>query len=280
MLSPSKGAAVLGVSRFDAPYALWHRTKGLIAPEPDKDIFRAGHAYEHTLAYLWRAANPGWQLSPGEVRFQRDDLGVPALATIDRRASRGRARRVVEFKIARSLEEWGDDFTDEAPADYLVQVTLQQLITGYTKYPAHLMVMGPYFKSHTYEIPFNQELADVILERCVSFWKSLDSDVPPPLDDTKATYECVRELHPDIDGREVQLDPELAAEYLTVDGQYKALEKRLRGLKSRVLAAMEKGQRAVVVDQKIADRRPNGKGSVSLYANTKLDPTTIEGIAA
>lgn len=278
-LSPSKGATILGLSRFDSPYALWHRTKGLVAPEPDKDIFAVGHAYEHTLAHLWKERNPGWQLSPGEVQIRRDDLGVPAIATLDRRARRGsgrKKRRVVEFKIARDLEEWGDEFTDQAPPDYRVQVQLQQLFTGYVDLPAHLMVMGPFFQEHIYEIEFDERLAEAILAKCVAFWQSLKSDVPPPLDDTKATYECVRKMHPDIDGTEVQLPPGLSTEFLTVGREIKDLEKAYRGLKTQVLDHMGDAAVANCGDQKIATRSPHASGGVQLTSNKKADIAAIE----
>ncbi|MBB3039428.1 YqaJ viral recombinase family protein, partial [Hoyosella altamirensis] len=143
IMSPSKAAAVLGVSRYESAYRLWHRMKGLVDPEPPRDIFTTGHAMELALAYLWREENPGWQLSPGEVRVAHDRFGFPLVVHLDRRARRGSGhKRIVEFKTARKLEEWGDHFTDQAPADYLVQVVAQQHFTGYTEHPAHLMVMG------------------------------------------------------------------------------------------------------------------------------------------
>ncbi|MDG3012407.1 hypothetical protein G4X40_19895 [Rhodococcus sp. D2-41] len=268
-ISPSKVAAILGVSRYESPYRLWHRQKGLVPTEGPKDIFTAGHAFEPALAYLWRNENPGWLLSPGEVRITRDDLGFPAVCTLDRRARRGGARRIVEFKTTRDLADWGDDFTDQAPADYLAQVQFQMHLTGFTKWPAHLMVMGPFFQWHTYEVEYDPELCAVIEDRCRAWHASLALDVPPELDDTVATYNCVRALHPEIDGTEVQLDADLAVEYLEADAEAKAIDKRLRAAKTRVLDAMKNAKTANCFDQKVADRRPGRGGAVSLYANGK-----------
>ncbi|MFE5699948.1 YqaJ viral recombinase family protein [Rhodococcus koreensis] len=285
IITPSKIAAIVtdddgrSFSRYESAYRLWHRMKGLIDPEPPKDIFTVGHAFEPALAYLWCEANPGWQLSPGEVRVQRDDLGFPCLATIDRRARSGKARRIVEFKTARKLEEWGDDFTDEAPFDYVIQVQAQMHITGFTQRPAHLMVMGPYFKHHVYEIEYNPGLCAVIFDRCRQFWDSLESFTVPDLDDSKYTYECVREMHPDIDGTEVELTPELSREYLQIDAEYKALEKRHRGVKTRVLDRMGNAQTALCNGEKVATRSPHSRGGVALKPNSKTDPTTL-GVAA
>lgn len=276
-ITPSKVAAILGVSRWESPYRLWHRIKGLVDPEPPKDIFDLGHDFEDAMANIWRRENPGWRLSRGEVQIHGDThkFGFPCAATIDRRAARGRARRVVEFKTARSLEEWGDEFTDEAPADYVAQVTAEMLFTGYTQHPAHLMVLGPYFKAHTYVIEFDQQVADWIVQRCREFWESLQGDEPPLLDDSVATYECVRELHPDIDGSTVQYDLDAAAELLHLAAEHKDLERQLRGAKTRLLDVMGNAQYAEAAGVRIADRRPHSRGGVALsLAHKNIDQIT------
>jgi putative phage-type endonuclease len=275
LITPSKVAAILGVSRFESPYRLWHRMKGLVPPEPPKDIFDIGHDYEPAAANRWRRKNPGWLLSHGEVQIVADParFGFPVAATLDRRAVRGSARRVVEFKTARHLEQWGDEFTDECPEDYAAQVMSQMLFTGWTKYPAHLLVLTSHFGDHVYEIPFDAGVGDWIVERCKQFWDSLDADEPPELDDSVATYECVRALHPDIDGSSIQYDPDEAWRLLQFAADVKENERCLREAKTRLLDAMGYAQTAMVGELKVADRRSNGKGGVSLYlANKNLEP--------
>lgn len=150
-------------------------------------------------------------------------------------------------------------------------------VTGYIDDPAHLMVMGPYFEHHTYEVAYDAELAAAIEDICSVFHQSLRSDVPPPLDDSVATYECVRELHPDIDpAATAVLDPELAASYLDADRAVKAAETILRGKKTRVLDAMGTAAAATSAGQPIATRRRNSHGSVSLYADTKSHPDNLK----
>lgn len=271
MITPSKVAAILGVSRWESPYRLWHRMKGVVPPEPPADRFDVGHAMEMALAELWRIKNPGWQLSRPQLQITREfPGGFTSLATLDRRARRGTRRRCVEFKISRKLEDWLRFAPDEAPADYTAQLQWQMHVTGYTDDPAHLMVMGPYFEHHTYQVAYDAELAAAIEDRCRVFYQSLRSDVPPPLDDSVATYECVRDLHPDIDpAATAVLDPELAAAYLDADRAVKAAEKVLRGNKTHVLDAMGSAAAATSAGQPIATRRRNAHGSVSLYADTK-----------
>ncbi|WP_043599595.1 YqaJ viral recombinase family protein [Nocardia otitidiscaviarum] len=277
VITPSKVAAILGVSRWESPYRLWHRMKGLVDPEPPADRFDVGHAMEFALAELWRIQHPGWQLSPRPVQLHRQLAGFDTLATLDRRARRGKWRRCVEFKTARRWEEWGDFGSDEAPADYIAQTQWQMHVTGYTDEPAQLLVMGPYFAHHTYEIPYDRELCEAIEERCRVFHASLASDTPPPLDDSVATYECVRALHPNIDDTVVVgLDPELAADFLIADRAHKAAEKTLRGLKSRVLDAMGDAATATAFELPVAARRRGRGSAVALYPDTKTDPLQLK----
>jgi hypothetical protein len=244
---------------------LWHRLKGLIPPEPPRDEFDTGHDMELAMAAMWKRKNPGWRLSPGEIQTVVDDrFGYPALATLDRRACRGRARRVVEFKTARRLEEWGDFGTDQAPADYVAQVLAQMAFTGYTKYPAHMMVLGPFFEANTYVIDYDPAVVDVIHKRCKAFLDSLSSDVPPDLDDSVPTYEAVRQLHPDIDGTTVEVDADLGMAVHNANDEAKATDKLLRGLKTQLLAAMGNAETAVTGDLVVAKRGRHAKGGVAL----------------
>lgn len=265
-ISPSKIAAIIGVSRWESPFSLWHRMAGNIPPEPPKQDFVRGHAFEHALAELWRHENPGWQLSPGEVQVSRDDLGFPALATIDRRARRGRAHHIVEFKTARDLGAWGDD----PPADYWCQIQFQQTVTGYTA-PAHLMVMGPFFEWRTITVPHDADAAQALIERAREWHQSLEQGTPPQLDDSTPTYNAVRQLHPDIDGTTAQITADLAADYLGADALLKKAQADARREKTRLLDAMGNAQTAECYGVTIATRSPRGKSVALLPKRTATE---------
>ncbi|MDV6277260.1 YqaJ viral recombinase family protein [Rhodococcus erythropolis] len=283
LITASKIPSILGISRFKSQFSLWHEMAGNLPSEPigtaQQDDFDYGHAVELAAGEYWRFKNPGWRLSRGEVQYTDDGFEFGNAATIDGRASRGSLRRIAEIKTARDLAEWGDDGSGEVPADYAAQVIWQQRVTGFTA-PANIVLWPQYGKPKIYVIEYSAQLAAAIVAAVRQWNASLVASEPPELDDTISTYETVRRLHPDIDGREVQLDPDLAADYLTAVADDKEITKRLRGLKTRVLDVMGNAQTAVVIDLKIATRTPGRGDSISLRSNTKADPAAIEGISA
>lgn len=286
MISPSKVASILGISRWESAYTLWHRMKALIPPEPPKDAFDVGHDLEPYAANRWRRKNPGWRLSVGEVQWVLDphQFGFPVIATVDRRATRGRAQRVVELKRALTmsdLEQWGDDLTGDLPEDYAAQVTAQMLFSGLEQRPGHVVAIGPYYQDRVYDVDYDPDVADWIESECREFWNSLRRDEPPALDKSLSTYNTVRALHPDIDGTTVQVDADLAIAVHNAAANAKDADKELRGLKTQLLDAMGNAQHAEFNGLKVADRRPHAKGGVSLnLARTHPAQQTQKGSAA
>lgn len=281
-ITASKIPAILGISRWTSQFAMWHQMAGNtteVISEPKQDNFDYGHAVEVAAAEYWKYRNPGWRISRGEIQFSRSDLPFPNAATIDRRGSRGSRRRIVEVKTARSLEEWGDDGTGNVPADYTAQVIWQQFITGWNV-AADLVLWPQYGMPRIYTVEYDSQIADVIVDRALAWHKSLEAGEPPELDDSVATYETVKQLHPDIDGTSVEVEGDLALAYLSWNQELKATTKSMTGLKSRLLDAMGNAQYAICNGEKIADRRPARGDSVALYANTKLDLATIKEIAS
>jgi predicted phage-related endonuclease len=268
LISPSKVAAILGVSRWQSQYSCWHEMRGNTTRDLAPDLANTGHAFERALAELWRLENPGWRLSPNEVQFVGNEYGFPFVATIDRRAGRGRDRRVVEFKTARDLEEFGDPNLDgECPTDYAAQCITQMLFAGpdYRKHPAHLMVMGPFFKHRTYEVAYEQPIADWIIRECRAFWDSLVAGIEPELDDSVPTYKTVKALHPDIDGTTVEVPPDLIVQIRELKEDVAAGETKLRGLKTQLLDLMGNAQTAEINGEKVARRQPGRGGNVNLF---------------
>lgn len=264
VITGSKIPAICGLSRWQSQFSCWHEMNGNIEPESAKDQFDVGHAMELALAELWRIKNPDWRLSPTGVQYVTDDHGFPAIATLDRRAAKGQTRKILEFKTARDLSEWGDpDLSGDLPVDYCAQVIGQMVISGITT-PAEVVVMGPFFKHRTYIVEYDPIIAAWIIDRCRWFWQSLQDGEPPVLDDTVSTYKCVKELHPDIDGSDISVPTDLIVQIRDLREEIGPLEGKLRGLKSELLDTMGSAKRAVINGEVVARRQAGSKGGVAL----------------
>lgn len=287
IITPSKVAAILGLSRWESPYRLWWRMKGVVPPDEPKDAYTIGHDMEPYAANRWLRRNPGWSVSPGEVQFHVPDghFPFPAVGTIDRRSSRGSWRINLEFKVARDIgdmERFGDDLTGDCPEDYAAQVIAQRMFAAATQPTvkwlptSQLLVVGPYFNERVYEIEYDPDVVTMIIEECAAFYASLSGDVPPDLDDHPATYECLRVLHPEIDrGLEVDIDPALAVEFLAAKQAEKDSKARVQAAVNAIAAQMKSAQYAKVGGLTVADRRSNGRGGVSLYAGRGVTPEKV-----
>lgn len=263
-ISPSKVASICGVSRWESAYSLWTRMKGWADPKPPLDIFAMGRAMEAAMAFYWLEKHPGWRISPAEVQYTTNKFGFPALATLDRRASRGQTRRVVEFKIARDLEAWGDpDLAGDAPADYVLQCIAQQLLSG-LRGPADLVVLGPFYKARFYTVEFDEKVATWMLNECQQFYESLSQDQPPPLDDTVSTYQTIKELHPNIDGTDTEVPMDLITQIRDLREEIGPLEAKQRGLKTQLLDLMGSAKKGVVHGEVVARRQPHPRGGITL----------------
>ena len=64
-----------------------------------------------------------------------------------------------------------------------------------------------------YRIPFDEADAASLREAGAAFWESLQADDEPPIDASWATYEAVRDLHPEINDEDVEIDPQLWVDY-------------------------------------------------------------------
>lgn len=264
LITASKVASILGVSRWESSYSLWHRMRGNIGNDPPKDIFKVGLAFEKALAELWRLQNPGWRLSRGEVQFVTERFGFPAMATIDRRAVRGRARRIIEFKIARDLSEWGDpDLAGDLPMDYVTQVIFQQMVSGITD-TANVVVMGPFFKNFTYNVQHDEVIADWIVGECIKFWESLQNGVEPKLDNSVSSYSAIKKVYPDMEDYDIEVPEDLVSEIKNVKSQLSQHEDRERELRIQLLDLMGNAQRATINGEIVARRKRHSKGGVTL----------------
>jgi putative phage-type endonuclease len=269
VITASKVAAILGLSPYDSPLSCWHKMRGNIPLEQETEDHRRGHYAEPSIIAWWRDRHPEYSKVVRHPQYSgRGDLDWCA-ATPDAVASgKGVDDVLVEAKTARSLDDWGEPGTDEIPAYYLVQVLFQLHLSGLKR--AYVPVWGSWFEMEEYVVDYDEVLANGIFGRTREFWESLKDDVPPPLDDTLATFQTLKALHPLIDKSDVaNLDRDTAIEFVQASIDFKAAEARKRAAQSAVLDAMGNAQYADHDGVRVARRQPAKGDSIALYVVPK-----------
>jgi putative phage-type endonuclease len=272
-LGASESSAVLGLSPWESKFSLWHRKAGLIPPAPETDEMAWGRHLEAPIAKRFAELHPEYQ-----VRRTGTWVSIPRpwqLANPDRLvfspAGPGLRERIpVEVKWSPYGEEWGESGTDEIPVYYRCQV-LQQLDVLAAPYGILVALVGAEYRE--YRVDYDP--ADIEVLRCAGeeFMASLPNELNPhgdrpDIDGTGHTYHAIKQLHPQIDGSDIEIPARLARHYrmaMEIGRRAGVLEQRA---KSRVLDAMGEARRAVCGGERIAIRSPGGRGSIRL-AETK-----------
>lgn len=260
LVTASKVAAILGLSKWDSPYSMWLKMHGDI-PDDDgsnADAKARGHYLEDGVCRWWLDQHPDAAVEGTQVYAERDGW---AAATPDMVVTlTGSGERVVmDAKTSARDDDWGD----EPPPYYLAQSVWQMWCADADA--AYIAVLlGTGLTLREYRIDRDRDLEEHVVAQCSEFYGSLTLDWPPPLDATVATYDAVRALHKDIDpDLSVEIDHALAHEYVSADLAAKAALDAQRDAKTRLLAAMGRARYATYDLAKVARRQPRGE-AVSL----------------
>jgi len=260
-LGGSEVAAALGLSPWCSPLTLWHRKRGDIGPGGESPSMYWGKRLEPVVygEFLQHRTVDAWRYNPGVFadgwRIASPDALYYAMA------------RLWEGKTADKNDgwQWGEHGSADPaaiPIYYRVQTLWYGDVLGVKELWLSVLIGGNDYRE--YVVPWDQAEVDDIRGRAWAFWQTVVNNQRPAIDGSDSTYQTVKELHPDIDGEDIEVPADTAFEYLESDLNAKAAKQRAQQAKSRLLDAMGNARRALVADEPIARRQPNGK-SVSLY---------------
>lgn len=171
----SEVAAVVGLSPYETALDVWARKTRRAGPDRETDAMMLGNLLEPVVLELYRQrVGPVVPAGSETLRHGRYRF---ALATPDGFAEDG--ARLVECKTAgpRVRDQWGEG-PDEVPAQYLVQVQWQLLVTGRERAHVAALLGGQEFR--VYEIERSPLMIEQLVERVGRFWRDhVMGDVPP-----------------------------------------------------------------------------------------------------
>lgn len=262
-IGASEIAAVVGLSPFESPFSLWHRKKGnLPGADPANELFYWGHALEPLVAEKFAALHPEFAVERfGTYRSVEREWQI---ANIDRSLhSVADGFSVLEIKTTRFGDGYGSTGGDQIPVHVRCQVMQQMDVFSAPYAWVAVLIGGNEYRE--YRIDFDEADAAALREAGAAFWTSLETDDEPPIDASFETFQAVRDLHPAIDGSDVEVNPALYGRYAVTKADADAATAAHRQAKSELLAAIGNARRAVIGGIPVLRRQPGRGGSVSLY---------------
>lgn len=257
----SEVGTILGLNPWESPYYLWAtKTRQLPPKVLDSFAVKLGVALEPTiLDVLLPQAHPDWEIYRTGT-YQHPT--IPFLhANPDALAKVNGEWVVVEVKTSRN-------YWSETPPAYTAQVLHYMNILGIKRGVIVGLVAMDWVETW---VEFDEFEAKVIEQKATEFWKLVQEGTAPDFDGSKSTYTAVREMHPDIDGSEVEID---GLHLLPLaQAEFEEAEAKLKKIKSEVLDKMGSAQHAYIdIDGekiRVASRQARGNGTPFLVVRRK-----------
>jgi len=181
-IGSSDCAAAIGISPYKSRYELWLEKTGQATPPNLDEIERIqwGNYLEPVIAERY-AAREGVKVARVNQTQVHPDLPY-MLSHIDRRVV-GKDM-ILECKNASEYvgkKSFGEEYTDQIPETYLVQV-MHQLIVNRKELGDLAALIGGN-RLRVYRIQFDDDLANLIVDKCRYFWNCVVTNrAPDPLD--------------------------------------------------------------------------------------------------
>lgn len=258
----SEIAAVLGISPYESRFSLWHRKAGTIGPVIETEQMAFGKLLEPVIGKYWLTLNSDTHLpSDGDGGTYCHDERPWQIANPDHIAHRvdTYAPEVVEVKNIRFPDGWGKDGSDDVPPYYRAQLLWYLDVIGARR--GHFAVLFTGMEFRSYVVDYDDAEVSMMRSAAAAFLASIAANTPPALDGSEHTHQAVRQLHPDIDGTDIELPAPIAVAYLDAMTASKDADTALLQAKSVVLDAMGSAQKAYYLGEHIASRQSKKDGT-------------------
>lgn len=286
-LGGSEVAPLLGLSPFESRFALWHRKSGLIGPVEENDVMDAGKRLEPAIVQKFADNHPEWRVG-GQATFRHHErawqIGNPDGLVFTNPTDYHDLKRtwepdyLLEAKYALYDDHWGEPGTDEIPIWYRCQVQWYLDVFGLETCYVEVFI-GSQGQFREYVVKADPTDQQALREAAVEFLAQVEREVRPDIDAHDQTYAVIKELHPLIEPRKVELPAELAVEFCQAKAAERAAKAAAQLATAKVADHMANAKTAFFVTQTIATRQARGEGLPYVVAARNL-PTFNEMEAA
>ena len=234
--------AILGLSPFKSPLAVWMEKTGKEVKTVDSLPLRFGSFVEEFVANEYAKAT-GFALRHDESIYIHPDYSYMS-AHIDRFVHTDgldqAATKILECKTANpfSRAQWGEPGSDQIPLHYLTQVTWYLAITGIERADIAVLIGNTDFRIYT--ILRDPELENLVLEKAHHFWhEHVLKDIPPP---AQTPEDCQLLFQRSDPSKTLEANAETLAlleRLQTLHYQGNACDEEITALKTQIMAQMQ-----------------------------------------
>lgn len=278
----SEIAPLLGIGKWESRFSLWHRKRGLLAPQPDNPEMEWGRRLEAVIAEKFAEAHPELWVLDADTYTRRDrpwQIASPdrIIHPADRAITAATSpSALLEVKTAYDDFGWGERGTDQVPVYYRAQCIWYLDTLGVDTCHLAVLIGGSDYRE--YLISYDEFEAELMRAEAQEFIATIERDERPSIDEHTATYQAVREMHPEIEPVKVELPGDLVRAYCAARSVLSDAKSEVQKQTSRIADVMGSAQYATFAGQTIARRQSKSGGTPFVVAAQDL-PTFPERAA-
>lgn len=232
-IGSSDMAAILGLDPYRTPHAVWLEKTGRVEPEPSSQKAMIGTILEPSILKLV-SEEIGRPIVPVHDPFAKGILKAHLDGMVDKAAF---GQPIVEAKSSGLVDGWGEAGSDEIPDKVMVQVHHQMICSD-----SHEAFVGALLAKHgftfsVYRIPYNPDLAEVIIHEAARFWEHVVQDTVPPEAASAIDLPILARMERESTTI-VQIPADLVLEERRLKAIADAAEKEHQDAKARLVAAL------------------------------------------
>jgi len=238
-IGASESAAILGLSPFQSPYALWAKKCGLVEDSEETEFQKWGNILEPAICEEYAVQTGRRIIDHGRYAVRKSETCPVMLCTLDREVHAddkdGPGCMDAKNVGAYRLDEWKDG----APIYYQVQLQHQMEVTGWRWGSLACLIGGNTFR--WCDVERNEAFIELLRRKCTEFWRLVETKTPPPVDGTSSTAETLRKLFPKDSGETIALPGEAVHwdhEYAQACEEIAAAEGRKAEAKAKLIATL------------------------------------------
>jgi putative phage-type endonuclease len=243
-LGGSDAAAVLGLSPWKSPLALWSEKTGLVS-EPNLDeleYIEWGQVLEEPIAKKYEKVTGRRLFDHGRFAIRTSDQHPFMHCTIDREIVVNEfigEKTPGDLSIKNAGAYKAKDWEEEPPLPYQVQLMHELAVTGLQWGSFAVLIGGQKFA--WCDVPRNDKFIAHLIEKEEEFWDRVMRGDKPPADASDSTKEVLMRLYPKDTGESKALPAEFAEFHTNrklLKDQIKAAEEQIQGMDNQIKAAI------------------------------------------